>query len=99
MNDLTDAALRERAMKYECCDEWHYVHNPVERVKVDKLLASYIALRDAARAEQREEDAILLDDLARDMKEDGTREQRALMRGGIAAYKSSAAAIRAWGVK
>ena len=40
-------------------------------------------------------DAELLEDLARDMKEDGSREQRALMKGAIAAYKSGAAAIRA----
>ena len=42
-----------------------------------------------------EADAQLLEDLARDMKEDGSREQRALMKGAIAAYKSGAAAIRA----
>ena len=51
---LDDAALRERAMEFYRCDSWHYEHNPVERGKVDKLTTDYIALRDAARVEQRD---------------------------------------------
>ena len=50
-------------------------------------------VRQQVEAAQRA-DADLLDDLARDIKEDGTREQRALMKGAIAAYKSGATAIR-----
>ena len=53
-----------------------------------------LLVRQQVEAAQRA-DADLLDDLARDIKEDGTREQRALMKGAIAAYKSGAAAIRA----
>ena len=92
MMDLSYAGLREQAYAWygenqTTFSEW----------TVDALTSAFIALRDAARAAHREADAMLLEDLARDMREDGTREQRALMRGGIAAYRSGAAAIRAQG--
>lgn len=59
MMDLTDAALRERAVR-ECPEGPPHTRCP----RCDWQAAQYIALRDAARAEQREADAYQLADYA-----------------------------------
>lgn len=62
--DLTDAALQERVAR--TLDAWEKAvvnafHGDVRAMYRRDLLTTYVALRDAARAKQRERDATLVD--------------------------------------
>ena len=71
--DLSDAALRERADAISRkCGTWDAVPSEAAmRFVADECCAAFIALRGAARAEQREASAGLIYDLAHSMAERG----------------------------
>mgnify|MGYP001575198333 CR=1 FL=1 len=58
MMDLTDAGLRERAYRWCGANQTTY-----SEWTADELTTAFIALRDAARAEQRERDAKIVENL------------------------------------
>ena len=93
MTDLSDAAMRERA-KWECRE----VHQQDGLCDVCLLRATfYIALRDAAYAEQREASADLIYELAHSMAERGLFVRDDFGEPNILAIRELEAAIRAQG--